>query len=618
MSSRPVKHRFLWAAFGVSALLLGLYGANRWAGGRTSASPESQWEQVNASEDVILGLDPQLKRLAFAVSNLTLPDFQSRQVFEPHVRWNDLEGSAGQDEALDSVSVSTRTWNVSTDSRSAPLSDVRIWSQVFDRVDYLEHAKFSIVRGHFLTAARDQFETEVQFAGLARLTSGDWGSLSASLKLTWTLHPEADTEPWRISDWNLLRFSDVEVAHTLFAEVLDDALPDDADLRRARTSLHEQLVIDSLKADDRPHKDFSREAWERHPGISVVDLDQDGFDDVYVMARWGNNLLFHNNGDGTFREIGAQIGLDIDGHTSSAVFADFDNDGDKDVVLGRTLARSMYLENVGARFVDRSSTLAEDSLPYRVSSVSVADVNQDGLLDVYFSTYAAQTLNRKPDAGAEFLSAQDAAELNVLITAAHVNEFTNLPGPPNVLLRNLGGGAFVRAEKAVGVDVFRNTYQSTWADFDGDGDQDVYLANDFATNNLLRNDGHGRFLDVAEETGTTDIGFGMGASWGDYDNDGVQDLYVSNMYSKAGRRITAQLDFLDPRLGQMARGNSLFHQAAGRFTKVSGLAPPALTVENAGWSWGGQFVDIDNDGFLDIHALSGYYTNPRERGLPDL
>jgi hypothetical protein len=133
---------------------------------------------------------------------------------------------------------------------------------------------------------------------------------------------------------------------------------------------------------------------------------------------------------------------------------------------------------------------------------------------------------------------------------------------------------------------------------------------------MLRNDGERGFKDVTTETGTADIGFGMGVTWGDYDNDGRQDLYVTNMYSKAGRRITAQIEGLDPRFAQMARGNSLFRNTSGRFEKVSGLEPPALLVESAGWSWGSQFLDLNNDGFLDIYALSGFYTAPEEAALP--
>ena len=92
-----------------------------------------------------------------------------------------------------------------------------------------------------------------------------------------------------------------------------------------------------------------------------------------------------------------------------------------------------------------------------------------------------------------------------------------------------------------------------------------------------------------------------------------QDLYVSNMYSKAGRRIMSRLDSLEHDFKISADGNVLYrHLEGGRFDRVSGLKPPALTVAKAGWSWGGQFADFDNDTALDIYALSGYFTAPEE------
>ena len=133
---------------------------------------------------------------------------------------------------------------------------------------------------------------------------------------------------------------------------------------------------------------------------------------------------------------------------------------------------------------------------------------------------------------------------------------------------------------------------------------------------MFRNESHGRFTDITEATGTSDIGFGMGASWGDFDGDGRQDLYVTNMYSKAGLRITEQLGELDPRLASMARGNTLFRNTPGRFERVSSLERPGLLVEAAGWGWGSQFVDLDNDTDLDLYALSGYYTAPSAVELP--
>jgi hypothetical protein len=189
-------------------------------------------------------------------------------------------------------------------------------------------------------------------------------------------------------------------------------------------------------------------------------------------------------------------------------------------------------------------------------------------------------------------------------------------------LKNVGGGRFKidKTKEAAALRVFRNTFQSTWGDFDGDGDQDVYVSNDFGPHNLIRNDGGGKFIDVTAQTGTVDTGFGMGASWGDYDNDGKLDLYSTNMYSTAGNRVldvfTQMGVELDPRLRKMASGSTLFRNMSGRFERVSGLEPPALLVGNGGWGWGSAFVDVNNDGFLDIYALAGYYTAPQEVARP--
>jgi len=107
-------------------------------------------------------------------------------------------------------------------------------------------------------------------------------------------------------------------------------------------------------------------------------------------------------------------------------------------------------------------------------------------------------------------------------------------------------------------------------------------------------------------------GFGMGASWGDYDRDGRLDLYVSNMFSKAGRRITASVDGLDPRVPHSANGNLLFKNNGPDFTQVAGTSGSSLAVAKVGWAYGAQFVDIDNDGWLDIYSASGFYSAPKE------
>jgi hypothetical protein len=365
-------------------------------------------------------------------------------------------------------------------------------------------------------------------------------------------------------------------------------------------------------------------AWDRHPGLAVVDLDRDGFDDLYVMARWGPNQFLRNRGDGTFEEIAAQLEIDISNHSSSAIFADFDNDGDADLFLGRTLERSRYFENEDGLFRDRSASALQEGLPYLASSVSAVDYDADGLLDIYVSTYGNDVYNAitkkvKPatygvdallNADFPFLPKGDLLALWKLMRAPEWDGFVNMPGPRNVLLHNVGGGRFEWI-KDTPLDVWRHTFQTSWSDFDDDGDLDAYLANDFAPDALIRNEGGGQFSDASSEVLTGEIGLAMGVSWGDYDRDGRQDVYVTNMYSKAGSRITASLDQLEENFSEAAAGSYLFRNEGGRFTRVSGHGPDELQVAKAGWGWGSVFADIDNDGFLDLHALSGFYTAPK-------
>jgi hypothetical protein len=436
-------------------------------------------------------------------------------------------------------------------------------------------------------------------------------------------------EQWQILAWQQTSFETIQAERTFFTEKLDQAIPD-AELRRQlRDSLHERHILDRYAALAKhekwegPHPYFSVVSQDQHPSLSVVDIDQDGLDDIYVMSRWGKNILLHNKG-GYFEDVASQYDLDIDSHCSSAIFADFDNDGDADLMLSRTLVPSQYLVNEDGHFVDRTDTLLDGELPSLVTSISAADYNGDGLLDVYLSTYAANMQDdelrgrgpalKNPGAAgllSDFLPESTAVELQNQLGNVKYHRHLNNYGPPNRLLVNRGG-RFETAPENKQVAIWRHTYQASWSDYDRDGDPDLYLANDFAVNSLMRNDGDAGFVDVAAETGTTDIGFGMGASWGDYDNDGRADLYVSNMFSKAGRRITGSLKGIDERFALMARGNTLFRNKAAGFQKVSGLDVPDLQVEKAGWSWSGQFVDFDNDGWLDIHALSGYYTAPPE------
>lgn len=636
----PTKHRWILLAevFALVVVIgLGYYYFVR-RGATPAPTPEIQKEttaieSLVVEEELILALSPRLKRLDRALLNLTLPDRATRELFTEEVEVADLTPGdpPAPDFEMPQANVDVRHWHAEGASQRQPNDALKLLEPLVDSVDYFEHGHFYFVNAELRDDQQSELVSKNGLGGLARTRDGHWRAFKANLELTWRRSARGkvdDPEAWKISSWKVVKLETQDTPHKLFAEVLDRALPNPSDRTRARECLQEHYNIRLVKDPQfvPPHPKFFVHADDKHPGLAVVDIDGDGWDDLYVMDLWGRNLLLRNRGDGTFQDVAAQYGLDFRDHCSCAVFADFDNDGDPDAFLGRTQARSMYLRNDNGRFVDASETLINTALPYFVSSVNAVDIDNDGLLDVYFSTYAGNQLLRevegRPAYGgmfsgykpepllSEYLTEEQSAELAQRFVKAPV--YLDRPGPPNLLLANRGG-KFEIAPGNKAVESWRNTFQSAWVDFDHDGDQDCYASNDYAPDNFFRNDGHGNFQDVSAEMGVADGGFGMGATWGDYDEDGRQDLYVSNMFSKAGRRITGKLgDKVDGRIANAARGNSLFRNSEQGFEMVSGLDAPAMMVEMAGWSWGSQFVDVNSDGCLDIFALSGFYSAPKE------
>ena len=624
--------RLVQAALLASGIGTPLFAVSSKADPNSEPRTGEDFGEILDSEETILALTPSLRRLGTDVLNLQLPHLAGAALFAERVTFSDLaESQPGSLVDLPTVAVQSQEWSVSHEEQSAPAADLTLWRPLLDRVEYFEHAKFYFERGNFLDPQHERWEADLAFSGAARTPAGHLMSVEARVSTHWrrqTYHAEespgrtdSSAVAWKIERWQLKSLTTYEARQALFSEVLDQALADAEDRRQARQSIQEELVIewgrDLLEGKgsfEPPHALFDISSLYQKPGLSVVDIDRDGFDDLYVMPTWGNNLLLHNKGDGTFEEIAAQVGLDLKDNCSSAIFADFDNDGDADAFIGRTLRPSLFFVNENGRFVNRSDTFPPTALPYLVTSISAADFDQDGLLDVYFSTHASDGRQERLREVLKLLPAAQAREMLRRREGGH--RFHDHSGPPNVLLVNRVQGRFDIAAQNDLLALWRNTFQSTWSDYDDDGDPDLYVANDFAPNNMLRNDG-GTFTDVTEQTRTADIGFGMGASWGDYDLDGRKDLYVCNMFSKAGHRIMAQIPQLDPRISMLAGGNSLFHNRGADFEKVSGTEPPSLLVEKSGWAWGGQFVDLDNDGFLDIYSLAGYYSAPEEIAIPE-
>ena len=331
-----------------------------------------------------------------------------------------------------------------------------------------------------------------------------------------------------------------------------------------------------------------------HHGIALGDVDGDGLEDLYLCQPGGlpNRLLLHLPG-GAVRDVSAAAGVDVLDYSSSALLLELDEDGDVDLLVSTGNALLFYANDGEGRFEPRLEI--ERSL---ATSLCAADYDQDGDLDVYVCSY---------------LSPYEKQGLPVPYHDAN-------NGEANALLRNDGDWTFVDATSEVGMDENnrRFSFAAAWEDYDNDGDQDLYVANDFGRNNLYRNEA-GRFRDLAGELGAEDVSAGMGVAWGDADGDGWMDLYVTNMYSPGGSRLTSQDGYhgdYSPETEEDYR-----HHAMGNSFLLNGRGGPFVDATRrsragvGGWAWGAIFLDFDNDGRLDLFSPNGFVTGERPGDL---
>ena len=573
---------------------------------------------IVSSEELILSLTPKLRTLNKSLANLRLPDEVSRKLFSSdievanHISPPDAEVDIYQ-------GISSGKWDVSDLGETTSSQDLTLWKHLFSEIKYLNHGKFYFIRGSFVNAERTDYQSLLGSSGSAVLNTGQVLGWKAKVEVVWSR--DLTSDQWTISKWKTKSLETTAVKEPIFAEVLDYALKDKAAWKIATSALHDQKTSglyvgrqpERLEGDSYPF--FFAETTLEHPSVAVVDIDSDGFDDMFVTMRHTQNLLLRNNQDGTFEECASRYGLDKTANCSAAIFGDFDNDGDPDLFVGRPRHRGQYFVNESGKFKDRTEELIGPDLPFMISSISAADYNGDGLLDVHLSTYGPLenihnfTADKAPIWAKQYLTEEEQSALTKELSQTHV--YLRRPGPPNMLLVNTGNGAFDLASENEQVRLWRQSFQATWNDFDNDGDPDLYVANDYGPDNFLRNDFPNGFTDITEDSGIA-IGFGMGVSWNDYNNDGLIDLYVSNMFSKAGQRITADVSTIDPRFKKLATGNYLYRGDGEKFELVSGVSPDSMQVAKAGWAWGGQFVDFNNDGFTDIYSPNGYYTAPSD------
>ncbi len=579
---------------------------------------EERLQQLVSSEEWLLAYTPTLKAISKALQKeRSLPSDQSASHFTPKFRFHDLDREEAGPAMKSLPFVRSRVHLPSATFTVGAIASDLLWKPLLKEVESFERSKFYFIEAHPSETRADLMTATVGFEGLATLTNGWQLEIHGNQEVDWQ---QSNDKIWRICEWRQMPITTFISPDTFFRECLDETLASPQDLERALTSYHELNLIDLFTKGKFTTTDpvYARyqdlDSSHQHPALSVVDIDEDGWDELYVMGRWGKNQLFRRRAlDGKFEDIAPAVGLDLDGYCNAALFADFDNDGDPDVFIGRSLKRSLYLENVDGRFEERSSKVTVP-LPYLVSTISAADYNNDGFLDVYLGLYGPTTQETPVSMWAkEFFPAPMAKQLEERAAKSH--RYLDLFGPPNLLLENRQG-RFVIPRAAGTLAEWRNTYQSVWSDQDNDGDVDLYVANDFAPDAFFRNEGPDAsgqtvFRDVSKEIAGSDMmGFGMGASWDDYNRDGRLDLYVSNMYSKAGKRITRQIDGLDARVPFSAQGSLLFENQGDQLVQVAGIGEHDKHVAKVGWAFGGLFVDADNDRYPDIYSASGFYSAP--------
>jgi hypothetical protein len=318
--------------------------------------------------------------------------------------------------------------------------------------------------------------------------------------------------------------------------------------------------------------------------VSVADADGDGRPDLYFTnSRFGApNALYHNRGDGTFDDVAASAGLaDLnragDGVSMGAVWGDFDNDGREDVLVYRYGYPALFRNLDGRRFED---VTAQAGLRRWINSNGAIwlDYDRDGLLDLYVTAYF-----------------RDVDLWHLTTTQIMHNSFefaTN--GGKNLLFRNAGGGRFEEVTDQMGGGSTRWTLAAASADFNEDGWPDIYLANDYGPEELYLND-HGRRFVLTTAGLESESKSGMSVTLGDAFNRGRLDAFVTNI---SERGYIFQNNNL--RLNQMREG--------GRFRNVAEGA-----IADAGWAWGAQFGDFNNDGTNELFVANGFISADRQK-----
>jgi tetratricopeptide (TPR) repeat protein/peroxiredoxin len=413
---------------------------------------------------------------------------------------------------------------------------------------------------------------------------------------TWTIRwIREELRGWQATEWNATEETVSRASEQLFVDITAQVLGENESYKKQL--LHgadywRTLLDGAIGADVYGNN-----------GVAIGDYDNDGLEDLYVCQAAGlPNRLYRNRGDGTLEDVTEKSGLGVLDFTSCALFADFENRGQQDLLVVCGTGPLLFV-NQG----NGSYTLKKDAFHFArppqgaFTHAAVADYNRDGRLDVYFCLY-------------NYYQGLDQYRYPVPY-------FDARNGPPNYLFRNSGKWVFEDVTEVAGLNVENDRYSfaCSWGDVSRDGWPDLYVVNDFGRNVLYRNQRDGTFEAVSRAARVDEAGAGMSSCWLDFDNDGKPDIYAAGMWVAAGLRVFGDSHFHpeDPeQIRSLYRrhmlGNSLYRNLGdGKFENVGKQAG----VEMGRWSWSTDALDFDNDGFPDLYVANGYISGLDERDV---
>ena len=456
----------------------------------------------------------------------------------------------------------------------------------------LSIAEFQITHFQETTAAEFTVQANIRYEFIGAQGNHGREQRIGEWITEWTRH---GVNGWRVSKWEVVEETVARCGEAIFTDISSASLGHIGSYegQMLRGVDYWRTVLDGACGID----------VYGNNGLAVGDFDNDGWDDLYICQSAGlPNRLYRNRSDGTFEDVTEKSGVGVLDNTSCALFADFENKGVQDLLVVCGSGPLLFLNDGKGNY-----SLKHDAFKFGKSPegtfthAAIADYDHDGHLDIYFclyNYYAGLDQYRYP-----------------------VPYFDARNGPPNFLLHNEGHATFRdrTAEAGLNVDNNRYSFACAWGDHNGNGWPDLYVANDFGRSNLYHNNGDGTFKAISTEAGVEDPGAGMSACWFDFDNDGKQDVYVANMWSAAGMRVSEQNRFHAKEPEEIrglcrrhARGNSLYrNQGNGKFQNVASQTG----IEMGRWAWCSDAWDFDHDGYSDLYVANGYISGADSRDI---